>query len=114
MDTFQFVTLVLTPVVAIYGAGLATWTALRGWRADKPSVFVSYGWVFDIPMGANPSALTLTAVNDGRRDLIVESLSLEVPGYCCITPAFLDILGLSRGNSPDGSVGRQTLGLGRL
>ena len=54
MDTLQFLTLVLTPVVAIYGAALATWTAFRGWRADKPSVFVSYGWVSIFRWGRTP------------------------------------------------------------
>ena len=42
-----------------------------------------------------PEVLCLHAVNDGGRDLVVSTLSLEIPGYCLIGPKFLDHFGAS-------------------
>lgn len=91
MDTFQIVAQVVTLLVALYGAVVATILGYQRFRSDRLSVFVSFGWTLGRRKGT-AAALTLEAVNDGRRDVVVSSLTLEIPGICRVTPAFLESL----------------------
>ena len=78
-------------MIALYGAVLATFVAVKDWLAGRTSVFVSYGWVYTMEGLANhapPDQLLLTAVNDGRRDVVVGTFTLELPDLGRVTPAF--------------------------
>lgn len=83
-------------VIALYGAIVATIVAVQGLRADRASVFVSHGWSYSVddfvrPGHPQPHELLLTAVNSGRRDVVVRSLGLEIPGLgAVVSPEFVE------------------------
>ena len=104
MELFKTVVEIVTPMVALYGAILATAVGVKGLRSDRLSAFVSYGWSYSadsIGSSAPPEELCLHAVNDGRRDLVVSTLSLEIPEFCLIAPKFLERFGASRVRKDD-------------
>lgn len=89
----------VTLLVALYGAALATFLGIKELGSDRLSAIVSYGWSYSedsIKYSGSPDEIILNAVNSGRRDLVVSSLSLEIKGFCCITPAFLEEFGASK------------------
>ena len=82
----------LTRIAALWGAALSTYILVRMIRAEKPNIFVTYGWSYDfdnVGMNDLPKALLLQAVNHSKREVVVNSLCLEIPGFCRITPLFL-------------------------
>lgn len=96
MELFKTVVEMLTPILAMYGAILATVVAVNRLRSDRLSAFVSHGWSYSqdsLMNSAPPKHLFLHAVNNGRRDLVVSSLTLDIPGCCRIAPGFLDQFG---------------------
>ncbi len=94
MASSQFSVLeIITAVVAVYGAGLSSYLAYRNFISDKPKLSVTYGWSYpDIAAATidSPETLTLYATNVGRREVVVSILGLELEGYACITPRFLE------------------------
>ena len=82
---------IITILVALYGAGLSTYLVIRNLILDKPKLSVTYGWSSPIHATTkSPDTLTLHATNVGRREVVVYVLALELEGYVCITPGFLE------------------------
>lgn len=84
---------VLTPVLALYGAALSTYICIRTIRSERVRVFVTHGWTYGVTargMEESPEKLNLSAVNTCRKDIVVSSLTLEIPDFFCIAPEFLD------------------------
>ena len=86
---------VLTPILAIYGAALSTYICVRSIRSERVKVFVTHGWTYGITAegleaSQSPENLQLCAVNECRQDVVVSSLTLDIPGFCRITPQFLE------------------------
>ena len=84
---------IITAGVALYGAGLSSYLAYRSFISDKPKLTVTYGWGYPVTATTNddsPETLTLHATNVGRREVVVSILGLELEGYACITPGFLE------------------------
>ncbi len=91
---------VIALVIAVYGAGVATIVAVNALRADRVSVFVSHGWSYSLHfapadsaaegLARRPNELFLYAVNNGRRDVVVSSLMLDIPGLFRVAPGFFE------------------------
>ena len=84
---------VLTPLLALYGAGLSTYICIRGIRSKRVQVFVTHGWSYGFTtegMADSPESLELSAVNTCRQDVVVSSLTLDIPGFCRIAPGFFE------------------------
>ena len=90
MDTLKPSIEVLTPIIAFWGAALSTYIYVKKTMSDRIKMSVTYGWGYSELDTMIPEVLTLHAVNSCRRDVVVGSLTLEVPGLCRITPLFLD------------------------
>ena len=91
--TMESITSALTPILALYGAVLSTYICIRTIRAERVRVFVTHGWTYGMTargMAESPETLNLSAVNTCRKDIVVSSLALDVPGFCYITPRFLE------------------------
>ena len=91
--TMESIMSVLTPILALYGAALSTYICFRTIRSERVRVFVTHGWTYGVTargMEESPETLNLSAVNTCRKDIVVSSLTLEVPDFCCIAPEFLD------------------------
>ena len=86
------VTEIVTAGVALYGAGLSSYIAARSFVSDKPKLTVTYGWGYPAIAATIdfPETLALYATNVGRREVVVSMLALELEGYACITPGFLE------------------------
>lgn len=93
---------VLVPLLALYGATLSTYVCYKNIQANRPKLFVTHGWSYDIDKGGSfgwfPTTLNLYAVNQRQREVVVSSFGLELPDSNVITPPFLDI-SESDGNS---------------
>ena len=83
---------IVTAAVALYGAVLSSYIAVRSLLSDKPKLSVTYGWGYPATTIAidSPETLSLYAINVGRREVVVSMLALELVGYACITPGFLE------------------------
>ena len=91
---------VIALVIAVYGAAVATIVAVHALRADRVSVFVSHGWEYPVHfapsdgsyegLAQRPAELLLFAVNNGRRDVVVSSLTLDIRGLGRVAPAFVE------------------------
>ncbi|MDE2805353.1 MAG: hypothetical protein OXN18_09445 [Gemmatimonadota bacterium] len=91
--TFESVVSLLTPILAVYGAALSTYICIRNIRSERVKIFVTHGWSFAVTGKGpeeSPEKLQLCAVNECRQDVVVGSLTLEIPGFCRITPQFLE------------------------
>ena len=113
MEPIETIVEIVTPLVALYGAVLATFLGVKELRSDRLSAFVSHGWGYSgdsIMRQGPPDELSLYAVNDGHRDLVVSSLALEIEGFCQITPGFLEPYGASSTGNSD--VEDRRLGVG--
>lgn len=87
---------ILIAIIAVYGAALSTYMLVRRVRSDKTKVVVTHGWSYNIRnnrMDNRPEYLGICAVNHSRKEVVVQSLSLEIPGLCLIAPGFLEIYG---------------------
>ena len=87
---------ILVAVIAGYGAVLSTYMLVRRVRSDKTKVVVTHGWSYSIRdnrMDNRPEYLGVYAVNHSRKEVVIHSLSLELPGLCLIAPEFLEIYG---------------------
>ena len=81
----------VTGAVAIYGAALSSYIFFRNRRLERNVLSVTYGWSYSVPGPMDvPELLKLEATNTCRHEVVVFSLSLDIPGFCRITPAFLD------------------------
>ena len=83
---------ILIAIVAVYGAALSTYMLVRRIQSEKPKVLVAHGWTYALGekgMDKTPTSLDIQAVNHGARDVVVQSLCLEIPDLCRITPKFL-------------------------
>lgn len=84
---------VLTPILALYGAVLSTIIYIKEIRSKRVQVFVTHGWSYGLTaegMEDSPKSLELSAVNACRQDVVVSSLTLDIPGFCRISPQFLE------------------------
>lgn len=88
---------VIALLIALYGAILATIVAVQTRRAERVSVRVSrkWGWSKGISSASGslrpPETLYLTAVNNGRRDVVGDRLELEIPGlFMAVSPRFIE------------------------
>lgn len=91
--TIQSIMSVLTPILALYGAALSTYICIRNIRSERVKVSVTHGWSFGVTakgLEESPEKLQLYAVNECRHDVVVGSLTLEIPGLCRIAPQFLE------------------------
>lgn len=86
---------ILVAIVAVYGAVLSTYMLVRRIRSDRFNIFVTHGWAYslsDNSMDKSPKSLTISAVNHGAREVVIESLCLEIPSFCRITPMGLELM----------------------
>lgn len=95
MTTLALVTGIISLVVSLYGAVLATYLGVRRIQSQQSKAFVSYGWQYSLGsnghMEDTPNALILYAVNDGSKDIVFESIGIEIDGIpTIIVPAFLN------------------------
>ena len=60
----------------------------------------------------NPNALTIGAVNQGKRDSKLRMLGIEIPDYCIISPGFIDAMIGTSGDHNKHVDGRITLNSG--
>lgn len=84
---------VLTPILALYGAVLSTYICIRNIRSERIKVFVTHGWTYVVTTEDTenpPERLQLYATNTCRQDVVVRSLTLDIPDVMCITPQFLE------------------------
>lgn len=71
---------IITLVIAIYGAALASWSAWRGAHVDRPNVKVTFSSI--VPVYGNTIGGTfvrIVAVNHGQRPASITGLSIELP-----------------------------------
>ena len=93
MDTIAVIIAAISIIIAGYGAVLSTIVLVRRIRDDRFDVFVSHGYSYErknLIRGNDPDALTISAVNRGKRELKSTILGIDIPDYCIITPTFLD------------------------
>ena len=89
----------LTPILAVYGAGLSTYLCVKAVRSDRIQVAVTHGWGYSpeaLRESKSPEELTISAVNECRREIVMTSLTLEIPGLARIVPAFLEPFGAKK------------------
>lgn len=95
MNTLALATGIVSLGISLYGAGLATYLGFKRIQSQRPRAFVSYGWQYSFGsngrMEDTPNALVLYAVNDGPKDIVFESIGLEIDGIpSVIVPAWLN------------------------
>lgn len=78
---WQVFLLAITAAVAVYGAGLSTYSQIRRSREKKIRVKVSLSFGFR-PVGADigPQMLILAAMNHGEKPVMLTSCALWLPG----------------------------------
>lgn len=91
--TIESIILILTPIIAIYGAVLSTYICIRSIRSERVKVFVTHAWIYGVTaegMEESPQMLNLYAINECRQDVVIGHLALEIPGFLCIGPDFVE------------------------
>ncbi len=99
-ETLEIVTL----LIALYGAVLATTVYVRDAKLNKPSIYVSHGWGYGSSCSTGSSQLEtiiVFAVNHGKTVVRIEILGLELNGEFCITPVALEMFGIEGKNNTD-------------
>ena len=85
---------VLIPLLALYGAGLSTYVCYKNIQSNRPKVFTTHGWSYEVDQNRRlnwfPTTLTLHAVNRGQQEVVVVSLGLELSNSNIILPTYFD------------------------
>lgn len=70
----------VTLAIALWGAGLGTWTAVSQWRKDHVRVEAHLSWgLIGMTDGSAPGALLMEARNVGHRPVEIASFQLRLP-----------------------------------
>ena len=92
-STMESILSVVTPILALYGAALSTYICIRNIRSERVEIFVTHGWSYAVTTDGvenPPEKLQLYATNTCRQDVVVGSLTLDIPDFMRITPQFLE------------------------